>query len=532
MGYTILLAEDERDMREVVADYFAEKSGGAMTVEAAADGDTALAMIGARAYDLLLLDIMLPGTDGFALCRAARERGDVPILFVTAREDEQDKLHGYGLGADDYVVKPFSLAVLYAKAQALIRRAKGLTQDDVLAAGALVLDPARGTVTAGGQPVALPPKEFALLRALMERKNRVLTRDELLNLAWGWDYDGTDRVIDSHIKKLRRALGRTRAASKPWSSRATNWRWMEMKTKRRNYWSFFWRVGAGFLAFWLVVMTGLSLLLSWQTAQEMQKEMDIEAYHFIREWVPEQLYFYAQNTDEVLLQDLIGGAFLWFDYRTFNEDVRPSETGVLSGSGEVIQSNQSWVRVIEPGWQEKIDRGEFAPTYYVVMDNQPREVITMLVECNMLYNMDDVTIEGWLDHNKVYPKSISGQPAAWVVQENGDAQRENTAARRTIDCTYNASQMAGRELKTFELNNTLMPSISDLTPEQMVDILTSPRRMALREWVTTKHEGTADQKTVCKPWIVSYAAYHVIPTAAVPEGYVVAQYASEGYLVN
>ena len=75
------------------------------------------------------------------------------------------------------------------------------------AAGALMLDPARGTVTAGGQPVALPPKEFALLRALMERKNRVLTRDELLNLAWGWDYDGTDRVIDSHIKKLRRALG-------------------------------------------------------------------------------------------------------------------------------------------------------------------------------------------------------------------------------------------------------------------------------------------------------------------------------------
>ena len=105
------------------------------------------------------------------------------------------------------MVKPFSLAVLYAKAQALIRRAKGLTQDDVLTAGALVLDPARGAVTAGGQPVGLPPKEFALLRALMERKNRVLTRDELLNLAWGWDYDGTDRVIDSHIKKLRRALG-------------------------------------------------------------------------------------------------------------------------------------------------------------------------------------------------------------------------------------------------------------------------------------------------------------------------------------
>ncbi|MGO5094760.1 response regulator transcription factor [Agathobaculum sp. LCP25S3_E8] len=207
MGYTILLAEDEPAMREVVADYFTEKSGGAMTVVAAPDGDTALTFIEQRAFDLLLLDVMLPGTDGFALCRVARQRGDMPILFVTAREDEQDKLHGYGLGADDYVVKPFSLAVLYAKAQALLRRAKGLTQGDVLAAGTLVLDPARGTVTVGGQPVALPPKEFALLRALMERKNRVLTRDELLNLAWGWDFDGTDRVVDSHIKKLRKALG-------------------------------------------------------------------------------------------------------------------------------------------------------------------------------------------------------------------------------------------------------------------------------------------------------------------------------------
>ena len=207
MKATILLAEDEQAMREVLTDYFTAKSGGDFTVVPAPDGDTALHLIETRRFDLLLLDIMLPGTDGFALCRAAREQEDAPILFVTAREDEQDKLHGYGLGADDYVVKPFSLAVLYAKALALLRRAKGLTQGDMLAAGALVLDPARGTVTAGGQPVALPPKEFALLRALMERKNRVLTRDELLNFAWGWDFDGTDRVVDSHIKKLRKALG-------------------------------------------------------------------------------------------------------------------------------------------------------------------------------------------------------------------------------------------------------------------------------------------------------------------------------------
>lgn len=208
MKATILLAEDERDMREVLCDYFTAKSGGELTMISAPDGNTALHLIETQPFDLLLLDIMLPGTDGFALCRTAREQGDAPVLFVTAREDEQDKLHGYGLGADDYVVKPFSLAVLYAKAQALLRRSRGMTAAEVLRAGELELDPARGTVTADGQRIDLPPKEFALLRALMERKNRVLTRDELLDLAWGWDYDGTDRVIDGHIKKLRRALGK------------------------------------------------------------------------------------------------------------------------------------------------------------------------------------------------------------------------------------------------------------------------------------------------------------------------------------
>lgn len=207
MKATILLAEDERDMREVLCDYFTAKSGGELTMISAPDGNTALHLIETQPFDLLLLDIMLPGTDGFALCRAAREQGDAPVLFVTAREDEQDKLHGYGLGADDYVVKPFSLAVLYAKAQALLRRSRGMTAEEVLRAGELVLDPARGTVTADGQRIDLPPKEFALLRVLMERRNRVLTRDELLNLAWGWDFDGSDRVVDSHIKKLRRALG-------------------------------------------------------------------------------------------------------------------------------------------------------------------------------------------------------------------------------------------------------------------------------------------------------------------------------------
>mgnify|MGYP000150946399 FL=1 len=201
----VLVLEDEASIRSFIVINL--QRAGYEVVEAEC-GEEALQKLQENPdTKLCLLDIMLPGTDGFALCRAAREQGDAPILFVTAREDEQDKLHGYGLGADDYVVKPFSLAVLYAKAQALLRRARGLNAGNTLIAGTLSLDPERGIVTADGRRIDLPPKEFALLRALMERKNRVLTRDELLNLAWGWDFDGTDRVIDGHIKKLRRALG-------------------------------------------------------------------------------------------------------------------------------------------------------------------------------------------------------------------------------------------------------------------------------------------------------------------------------------
>ena len=201
----VLVLEDESSIRSFIVINLIR--AGYEVVEAET-GEEALEKLSENPdVRVTLLDIMLPGTDGFALCRAAREQGDAPVLFVTAREDEQDKLHGYGLGADDYVVKPFSLAVLYVKVQALLRRVRGLNAGDLLTADGISLDPARGTVTAGGRPINLPPKEFALLRVLMERRNRVLTRDELLNLAWGWDFDGSDRVVDSHIKKLRRALG-------------------------------------------------------------------------------------------------------------------------------------------------------------------------------------------------------------------------------------------------------------------------------------------------------------------------------------
>ena len=201
----ILIVDDEPRIRELIHEHL-QYSG--YICEEAGDGSAALAQLSGGGFDLVILDLMMPFMDGMTCLREMRARHiNTPVIILTARGEEYDKLAGLESGADDYVVKPFSLAVLYAKVQALLRRVRGLNAGDLLTAGAISLDPARGTVMAGGRPINLPPKEFALLRVLMERRNRVLTRDELLNLAWGWDFDGSDRVVDSHIKKLRRALG-------------------------------------------------------------------------------------------------------------------------------------------------------------------------------------------------------------------------------------------------------------------------------------------------------------------------------------
>ena len=201
----ILIVDDEPRIRELIREHL-QYAG--YVCEEAGDGSAALSLLSGGGYDLVILDLMMLFMDGMTCLREMRNRHiNTPVIILTARGEEYDKLAGLEGGADDYVVKPFSLAVLYAKALALLRRARGLNAENTLTAGTLSLDPERGIVTADGRRIDLPPKEFALLRALMERKNRVLTRDELLNLAWGWDFDGTDRVIDGHIKKLRRALG-------------------------------------------------------------------------------------------------------------------------------------------------------------------------------------------------------------------------------------------------------------------------------------------------------------------------------------
>ena len=205
MDYKILIAEDEPKLRELLADYFISKGDRVTAVE---DGIRAIEAAQAESFDAVLLDIMMPNLDGYSVCRALRKNSEVPVLFLTALSDEDNKLYGYELGADDYITKPFSLSVLYAKVSALVKRARGsMLTGDVLSAGELTVKLSSRQVFADGMEVKLTPKEYALLECLMKNKNMVLSREQLLVKCWGYDYEGEARAVDTHIKRLREKLG-------------------------------------------------------------------------------------------------------------------------------------------------------------------------------------------------------------------------------------------------------------------------------------------------------------------------------------
>ena len=206
MDYRIMVAEDEPKLREVVCDYLLSR--GDVPVPAG-DGLEALALAEEdRNFDAVVLDVMMPGLDGFAVCRALRQRSAVPILFLTALSDEEDKLWGYELGADDYITKPFSLSLLYAKVTALIRRDRGgVLTGDTLRCGDLEVSLSSRRMRAGGRELSLTPKEYALLTCLMRNRNMVMSREQLLVKCWGYDYEGESRAVDTHIRRLREKLG-------------------------------------------------------------------------------------------------------------------------------------------------------------------------------------------------------------------------------------------------------------------------------------------------------------------------------------
>ena len=199
----ILIAEDEKGMQTIIADYM--KRGG-HTCITADDGIDAISILKNNSLDLAILDIMMPRLDGFSVCRMARETSDLPILFLTAKGTEEDKLRGYGYGADDYVTKPFSPKILLAKVNALLRRSGGIPQK-VIQAGGISLLPYSRAVSVNGTEIELTHKEFELLHFFMQNKNQVFSREQLLNRIWGYEFEGNTRTVDTHIKTLRQKLG-------------------------------------------------------------------------------------------------------------------------------------------------------------------------------------------------------------------------------------------------------------------------------------------------------------------------------------
>lgn len=207
----ILVVDDEKRIVELVKLYL-EKEG--FVVNEAYDGEKALKLVADTKYDLIILDLMLPVMDGWTVCREIRKEYDIPIIMLTARGEEFERVLGFELGADDYVVKPFSPRELTARVKALLRRT-GATQntDEVLKFPELEIDPKSRTVKVQGDEVSLTPKEFDLLHYLAKNKDMVFTRENLLEEVWGYDFFGNLRTIDTHIKQLREKLGRSKVAS-------------------------------------------------------------------------------------------------------------------------------------------------------------------------------------------------------------------------------------------------------------------------------------------------------------------------------
>ena len=204
--YKILVVDDEPKIREVIKEYD-EFSG--FSVKEAEDGMTAVGLCKLNDYDLIIMDIMMPKLDGFSACKEIKKIKDIPIIMLSARGEEYDKLFGFELGIDDYVVKPFSPKELIARINAVLSRKKGssaVPQQTLKFDGLEINIPAR-TVTVDGHKVELTPKEYDLLFYLVENRNIALSRDKLLSDIWGYDFFGDDRTIDTHIKNLRNNLG-------------------------------------------------------------------------------------------------------------------------------------------------------------------------------------------------------------------------------------------------------------------------------------------------------------------------------------
>ena len=204
MSGTVLIIEDDKRIANWVKVYF-EQAG--FFAEVAHDGESGLDMARDLVPDLVVLDLMLPRLDGVELCRILRRESDVPVIMLTAREAPADRIKGLDIGADDYIVKPFDPDEVIARAEAVLRRVKGKVRQ-VLTSGNIALNETAGSVTVNEEPVSLSRAQIALLATFMRHPNQVLTRDQLISLAFDDEFDGFDRAIDNQVARLRKQISR------------------------------------------------------------------------------------------------------------------------------------------------------------------------------------------------------------------------------------------------------------------------------------------------------------------------------------
>lgn len=198
-----MLVEDEDKLRKLISTYLNKES---TNVFEARDGEEALRLFNENQINIVILDIMLPKYDGWTVCKRIREVSSIPILMLTARNEESDKLFGFELGADDYMIKPFSLKELVARVKALLKRSRQQVSHEVIELGELVIDKKSRKVCVNNSTLALSPKEYDLLLFFTHNKNQALSRELILDGVWGYDYYGDLRTVDTHVKRLRQKL--------------------------------------------------------------------------------------------------------------------------------------------------------------------------------------------------------------------------------------------------------------------------------------------------------------------------------------
>jgi Response regulators consisting of a CheY-like receiver domain and a winged-helix DNA-binding domain len=204
--YKILVVEDEKNIREVIREY-AEFEG--YTVFEAEDGMEAIAMCRQNDFDVIVMDVMMPRLNGFSACKEIKKIKDIPVLILSARGEEYDRLFGFEMGIDDYVVKPFSPKELMARLNVIVKRNQNkmpAAQNERIKFGGLEIDTLGRSVYIDNKKIEMTPKEYDLLTYLIENKNIVLTREKLMSAVWGYDFFGNDRTVDAHIKMLRNSL--------------------------------------------------------------------------------------------------------------------------------------------------------------------------------------------------------------------------------------------------------------------------------------------------------------------------------------